>query len=103
MRKRNVSILIRVTDTEFELINKKAQKANCNRNDYIVNMIITPRKAIGDPLKHVLKEMKSLNKALMSLPYESASESEKSAIMESEILIEKMYQEVYHIARKGVT
>ena len=101
MRKRNMSILIRVSNDEFDLINKKAQIANSNRNDYIINMVIFPKRIIVEPLKQVLRELKQLNKLLDGIPHEYATETEKSAIVESEVIINKIYQEVYLIARKG--
>ena len=50
MRKRNISILIRVSNDEFELINTKAEKANMNRNNYIINRVITPPIIVGETL-----------------------------------------------------
>ena len=102
MRKRNMSILIRVSNDEFDLINQKASNAHSNRNDYIINMIIAPKRIIGESLKQVVRELKQLSKVLESISCETATESEKSAIMWSEAMINKIYQEVYLIARKGV-
>ena len=45
MRKRNMSIWIRVSNDEFDLRNKNAQIANSKRNDYIIN--IEKRKIIS--------------------------------------------------------
>ena len=96
-----MSILIRVSSDEYEQINKNAKKANSNRNDYIIDMVFAPKRIIGEPLKQVLRKLKQLNKLLDGIPYESATEAEKTAIVETEEIIKKIYREVYLIARKG--
>lgn len=102
MRKRNRSVLIRVSNDEFELINTKATKDNMNRNDYIINRLITPPIIVGETLKGVLSELKQLKSILDCSPYKASTEGEKQALLNTELLIGKIYQEVYLIARKGV-
>ena len=103
MRKRNLAFIIRVTPAEFELINSKAQNANINRNDYVVGKLLSPQTVIGETLKDALSELKQISKALDPRHAPTATDSEKQALEDAAVLIENIYQEIYLIARKGVT
>jgi uncharacterized protein (DUF1778 family) len=67
MRKRNISIPIRVTEKELEEIDAKALKAKKNRTEYLISSALGKEITIIDDLKEVTVQLRRIGNNLNQL------------------------------------
>ena len=67
MRKRNISIPIRVTEKELNTINKKAEKARLSRTDYLITCALGKEITLIEDLKPILADLRRIGNNLNQL------------------------------------
>ena len=67
MRKRSISIPLRVTEAERTAIDKKAEKAGMNRTDFLVTYAMGKRITVIDDLTPLLAELRRIGNNLNQL------------------------------------
>ena len=67
MRKRSISIPLRVTEAERTAIDKKAEKAGMNRTDYLITCAMGKRITVIDDLTPLLAELRRIGNNLNQL------------------------------------
>lgn len=67
MRKRSISIPLRVTEAERTAIDKKAEKAGMNRTDFLVTCAMGKRITVIDDLTPLLAELRRIGNNLNQL------------------------------------
>lgn len=102
MRKRNVSIPIRVTEKELNAIDKKAEKACMNRTNYLVACAVGKRITVIDDLTPLLAELRRIGNNLNQLTrLAHLGKIEAISLAETNEALQQTYEELRQLARKG--
>ena len=67
MRKRNISIPIRVTEKELSVIDKKAAKARLSRTEYLITCALGKEITLIEDLKPILADLRRVGNNLNQL------------------------------------
>ena len=67
MRKRNISIPIRVTEKELSVIDKKAAKARLTRTEYLITCALGKEITLIEDLKPILADLRRVGNNLNQL------------------------------------
>ena len=67
MRKRNISIPIRVTEKELSVIDKKASKARLTRTEYLITCALGKDITLIEDLKPILADLRRIGNNLNQL------------------------------------
>ena len=102
MRKRSISIPIRVTEKELTTIDTKATKAGMNRTDFLVACAIGKRITVIDDLTPLLAELRRIGNNLNQLTkLAHLDKIETVSLAETNEVLQKTYEELRQLARKG--
>ena len=105
MRKRNISIPIRVTEKELNTINKKAEKARLSRTDYLIACALGKEITLIEDLKPILADLRRVGNNLNQLT-RLANMNQIRAVNLNECaeMLSKTYEAIHELAkRKGST
>ena len=103
MRKRNISIPIRVTEKELKAIDAKAAKAGMNRTDYLIACATNKRIAVIDDLTPLLTELRRVGNNLNQVTkLAHIGKITAVSLAETKSVLEQTYEELRLLARKGV-
>ena len=102
MRKRSISIPIRVTEKELTAIDTKATKAGLNRTDYLVACAMDKRITVIDDLTPLLAELRRIGNNLNQLTrLAHLGKIEAISLAEANEILQQTYEELQQLARKG--
>ena len=102
MRKRSISIPIRVTEKELTTIDTKATKAGMNRTDYLVACAMGKRITVIDDLTPLLAELRRIGNNLNQLTrLAHLGKIEAISLAETNEVLQQTYEELRQLARKG--
>ena len=102
MRKRNISIPIRVSQKELNLIDAKATKAGMNRTDYLIACAMNKRIAVIDDLAPLLAELRRIGNNLNQVTkLAHIGKIEAVSLAETKSVLAQTYEELRQLARKG--
>ena len=102
MRKRSISIPLRVTEAERTAIDKKAEKAGMNRTDYLIACAVGKRITVIDDLTPLLAELRRIGNNLNQLTrLAHLGKIEAVSLDETNEILQKTYEELRQLARKG--
>ncbi len=101
MRKRNISIPIRVTPKELELIDKKAVKARLSRTEYLIACGTDKEITLVEDLKPILADLRRVGNNLNQLTrLANMGKIEAVFLAECHTALEGCYTAVHALARK---
>ena len=102
MRKRNISIPIRVTEKELEAIDANAKAAKKNRTEYMISSAINKEITVIEDLRELIVQLKRIGNNLNQLT-RKANAHEVNVIDLEETCTElgNIYQAVFALARKA--
>ena len=102
MRKRSISIPIRVTEKELSAIDAKATKAVMSRTDYLVSCAVGKRITVIDGLTPLLAELRRIGNNLNQLTrLAHLGKIEAVSLAEANEVLQQTYEELRQLARKG--
>jgi len=102
LRKRSISIPLRVTEAERTAIDKKAEKAGMNRTDYLIACAMGKRITVIDDLTPLLAELRRIGNNLNQLTrLAHLGKIEAVSLAETNEILQKTYEELRLLARKG--
>ena len=102
MRKRSISIPLRVTEAERTAIDKKAEKAGMNRTDYLIACAMGKRITVIDDLTPLLAELRRIGNNLNQLTrLAHLGKIEAISLAEANEVLQQTYEELRQLARKG--
>ena len=100
MRKRNISIPIRVTEKELKEIDAKALKAKKNRTEYLISSALGKEITIIDDLKEVTVQLRRIGNNLNQLTKKANSHEIKVGdLEETNESLGEIYQAIFALAR----
>ena len=102
MRKRSISIPMRVTEKELTTIETKATKAGMNRTDYLIACAVGKRITVIDDLTPLLAELRRIGNNLNQLTrLAHLGKIEAISLAETNEVLQQTYEELRQLARKG--
>ena len=102
LRKRSISIPLRVTEAERTAIDKKAEKAGMNRTDFLVACAMGKRITVIDDLTPLLAELRRIGNNLNQLTrLAHLGKIEAISLAETNEVLQQTYEELRQLARKG--
>ncbi|MBQ3019700.1 MAG: MobC family plasmid mobilization relaxosome protein [Clostridia bacterium] len=102
MRKRSISIPIRVTEKELTTIEIKATKAGMNRTDYLIACAVGKRTMVIDDLTPLLAELRRIGNNLNQLTrLAHLGKIEAISLAEANEVLQQTYEKLRQLARKG--
>ena len=102
MRKRNISIPIRVTEQELTAIDIKATRARMNRTDYLIACAICKHITVIDDLTPLLTELRRIGNNLNQVvKLAHLGKIEAIQLAETKDTLKKTYEGLVWLVRKG--
>ena len=102
MRKRNISIPIRVTEKELESIDANAKAAKKNRTEYMISSAINKEITVIEDLRELIVQLKRIGNNLNQLTRKAnAHEANVIDLEETCTELGNIYQAVFALARKA--
>ena len=102
MRKRNISIPIRVTEMELEAIDEAAKKAKKNRTEYLISAALGKEITVINDLREMLTQLKRIGNNLNQLTRKAnAHEVEVVDLTEINNYMGEIYCAIFALARRG--
>jgi len=102
LRKRSISIPIRVTEKELTTIEIKATKAGMNRTDYLIACAMGKHITVIDDLTPLLAELRRIGNNLNQLTrLAHLGKIEAISLAETNEVLQQTYEELRQLARKG--
>ena len=102
MRKRNISIPIRVTEKELEAIDANAKAAKKNRTEYMISSAINKEITVIEDLRELIVQLKRIGNNLNQLTRKvNAYEVNVIDLEETCTELGNIYQAVFALARKA--
>jgi hypothetical protein len=102
LRKRSISIPIRVTEKELTTIETKATKAGMKRTDYLIACAVGKRITVIDDLTPLLAELRRIGNNLNQLTrLAHLGKIEAISLAETNEVLQQTYEELRQLARKG--
>ena len=68
MRKRNKTISIRCTETEYEKVHQRAEKHGLNLNEFVLKTALGKKIIVAEGLADVIRQQKAIGNNLNQLP-----------------------------------
>ena len=105
MRKRNISIPIRVTEKELSVIDKKASKARLTRTEYLITCALGKDITLIEDLKPILADLRRIGNNLNQLTrLANMGKIQGVNLDECAEMLERTYEAIHELAkRKGST
>ena len=101
MRKRSISIPIRVTEKELTTIETKATKAGMNRTDYLIACAVGKRITVIDDLTPLLAELRRIGNNLNQLTrLAHLGKIEAISLAETNEVLQQTYANMTHAERE---
>ena len=102
MRKRNISIPIRVTEKELQAIDEAAKKAKKNRTEYLISAALGKEITVINDLREMLTQLKRIGNNLNQLTRKAnAHEVEVVDLTEINNSMGEIYRAIFALARRG--
>ena len=102
MRKRNISIPIRVTEKELQAIDANAKKAKKNRTEYMITSALGKEITVIEDLREMIVQLKRIGNNLNQLTRKvNAHEVNVIDLEETCTELGNVYQAVFALARKA--
>ena len=102
MRKRNISIPIRVTAKELQAIDEAAKKAKKNRTEYLISAALGKEITVINDLREMLTQLKRIGNNLNQLTRKAnAHEVEVVDLTEINHSMGEIYCAIFALARRG--
>jgi uncharacterized protein (DUF1778 family) len=102
MRKRNISIPIRVTEKELEAIDEAAKKAKKNRTEYLISAALGKEITVINDLREMLTQLKRIGNNLNQLTRKAnAHEIDVVDLTEINNSMGEIYCAIFALARRG--
>ena len=101
MRKRNISIPIRVTEKELSVIDKKASKARLTRTEYLITCALGKDITLIEDLKPILADLRRVGNNLNQLT-RLANMNQIRAVNLDECaeMLERTYEAIHELAKR---
>ena len=101
MRKRNISIPIRVTEKELSVIDKKASKARLTRTEYLITCALGKEITLIEDLKPILADLRRIGNNLNQLT-RLANMNQIRAVNLDECaeMLERTYEAIHELAKR---
>ena len=101
MRKRNISIPIRVTEQELSAIDKKANKTHLSRTDYLIACALGKEITLVEDLKPILADLRRIGNNLNQLTrLANMGKIETVFLAESRDALENCYTTIHALAKR---
>ena len=101
MRKRNISIPIRVTEQELSAIDKKANKARLSRTDYLITCALGKEITLVEDLKPILADLRRIGNNLNQLTrLANMGKIEAVFLTECRDALENCYTTIHALAKR---
>ncbi len=101
MRNRDISIPFRVTKSEQDAIDKKANKAKLNRTEYLIACALGKEITLVEDLKPILAELKRVGNNLNQLTkLANMGKITEVNLYETWTSLDKIYDEIFRLARR---
>lgn len=101
MRKRNISIPIRVTEQELSAIDKKANKARLSRTDYLITCALGKEITLVEDLKPILADLRRIGNNLNQLTrLANMGKIEAVFLAECRDALENCYTTIHALAKR---
>ena len=102
MRKRNVSIPIRVTEEELKQIDKKATKAKLCRTDYLIDCALGKEITLIEDIKPLLTELRRIGNNLNQQTKLANMGKIKAVNLEETLTaLDRLYQVIHTLLAKS--
>ena len=101
MRKRNISIPIRVTEKELSVIDKKAARARLTRTEYLITCALGREITLIEDLKPILADLRRVGNNLNQLT-RLANMNQIRAVNLDECaeMLERTYEAIHELAKR---
>ena len=101
MRKRNISIPIRVTEKELSVIEKKAIKARMTRTEYLITCATGKEIILVEDLKPILADLRRIGNNLNQLTrLSNMGRIEAVSLDECRMVLEATYTAICELAKR---
>ena len=101
MRKRNISIPIRVSDKELAVIDKKAEKARLTRTEYLITCATGKEITLIEDLKPILADLRRIGNNLNQLTrLANMGKIEAVSLAECKTALTEAYAAIYALAKR---
>ena len=102
MRKRNISIPIRVTEKELSVIDKKAARARLSRTEYLITCALGKEITLIEDLKPILADLRRVGNNLNQLMTRLANMGKIQGVNlgECRAALEQTYTAIHTLAKR---
>ena len=101
MRKRNISIPIRVTEKELSVIDKKAARARLTRTEYLITCAIGKEITLIEDLKPILADLRRVGNNLNQLTrLANMGKIQSVNLGECRAALEQTYTAIHTLAKR---
>ena len=101
MRKRNISIPIRVTEKELSVIDKKAAKARLSRTEYLITCALGKEITLIEDLKPILADLRRVGNNLNQLTrLANMGKIQGVNLVECRAALEQTYTAIHTLAKR---
>ena len=101
MRKRNISIPIRVTEKELSVIDRKAARARLTRTEYLITCALSKEITLIEDLKPILADLRRIGNNLNQLTRLANMDKIQGVNLgECRAALEQTYTAIYTLAKR---